>query len=162
MRLLNPAKSNADEVRMTDIEYNQSGDGVKTPTSDDLMERLRETASLLEVQADLARRVAETYAPEREKWEARFDGAPVDERLMAMIRYQLEQERAARFLTKDATEARQAADHIAALRARCEALEGALGKIAELTQKRQLPLTHQINDVARAALSHRTPSPEAK
>jgi len=87
---------------------------------DDLPTRLRKTAVILRTQADLAARVAETYAPQRAEWEQ----AKGDDRLNVMIRYQLDQEQLARSLTKDADEAEEAADRIEAQANLIEGLRG--------------------------------------
>lgn len=48
---------------------------------------------------------------------------------------------------------REAAEAITQLQAKVERLESALREIADATSKRQLPLTTQVNDIARNALS---------
>jgi hypothetical protein len=97
-----------------------------------LIEQLEKTALILRVQADLARRIAETYAPERDKWE----DAKGDDRLTAMIRYQLDQEAVARSLTKDAAEAEEAAQAIRDLTAEVARLKALGDGLAGYTQHR--------------------------
>lgn len=103
-------------------------------SDDALVAGLRRTATILRTQADLAHRVSETYAPEREQWEQ----SKGDDRLTQMIRYQIDQEQLARSLTKDAEEAEQAADAIEALHAReaaakadAKRLAGFVAQVAE-------------------------------
>lgn len=108
----------------------------------DITDRLRVTASILYIQAEAARRMAETYKPERDQYDARDN---IDDRLVAMVRYQLDQEALCRNLTRDANEAIEAADRLDHLRV-------ALSEIKEITKKQQLPITSQVYDIAKTAL----------
>lgn len=73
------------------------------------LEELDDMALGMEVAADAERRIAESYAPERARWDARERG---DDRLTRMIRNQLEAESNARRFLKQASALRTVLDHL--------------------------------------------------